>query len=110
MRENKIGIALISELNGIPRGNWFGEAYGMAAIHWSIDESCALVGRGRGYVAVESEGSILVSTYCSPNIEKIALERLLEDIENNIILKTKRRKIIGGFERESQNMRQEIQR
>lgn len=95
MRENKIGIALISELNGIPRGNWFGEAYGMAAIHWGIDEFCALVGRGRGYIAVESEESILVSTYCSPNIEKMAFERLLEDIENNIILKNKR-KIIGG--------------
>lgn len=55
MHESKIGIALVSEPNRIPGGNWVGEAYGSVAIHWGIGESCALVARGRGYVAVESE-------------------------------------------------------
>lgn len=48
MRENKIGIALISELNGIPRGNWFGEAYGMAAIHWVSMSPAPSWGEGGG--------------------------------------------------------------
>lgn len=94
MYENKIGIALISEPNRIPGGNWIGDANGMAAIHWSIDETCALIGQGKGYVAVESGGFILVSTYCSPNAEKEVFEKLLEDIENNMIIK--KRKIIIG--------------
>lgn len=96
MRENKIGIALISEPNKIPGGNWFGEASGVAAIHWGMAESCVLVGRGKGFVAVESKGKSLVSTYCSPNVEKAVFVKLLEEIENNIIVKNKRRKIIIG--------------
>lgn len=54
MHENKIGIALISEPNRIPGGNWIGDANGMVAIHWGIDEICALIGRGKEYVAVEN--------------------------------------------------------
>lgn len=34
MRENK--IALVSESNIIPGGNWLGEAHGKAAIHWGL--------------------------------------------------------------------------
>lgn len=96
MRENKIGVALISEPNRIPGGNWFGEEYGLTAIHWGIDESCILAGRGKWYVAVESEGKILVSTYCLPNTGRVAFERLLEGIKNNIIAEYKKKKIIIG--------------
>lgn len=88
MRENKIGIALISEPNAIPRGNWLGESGGVAAIHWDRDEeSCALIERGRGYVAVERDGIILVRTYCSPNTGRVEFEKLLEELGDNIVNK-----------------------
>lgn len=96
MRENKIGIALVSEPNVIPGGNWLGEARGAAAIYWEIDESGALVERGKGYVAVASEGYILISTYCSPNVGKREFVELLTEIEINDIAKNKGGKIIMG--------------
>lgn len=96
MRENRIDMALISEPNAIPRGNWLGVSSGVAAIHWGRDESCALVERGRGYVAIESGGVILVSTYCSPNVGRATFEKLLEDIGNNIVSKYRGKKILIG--------------
>lgn len=84
MLENKIGIALISEPNSVPRGNWLGDASGLVAIHWGVGETCALAGRGKGYVAIERGDYILVSTYCSPNVDKEELRKLLDEIECNI--------------------------
>lgn len=37
-----------------------------------------------------------MSVYCSPSVERAVFETLLEDLENNIIIKNRRRKIIGG--------------
>lgn len=96
MRENKIGIALVSEPNRIPRGNWVGDASGLAPIYWGVGETFALVRRGKGYVAIENGNHVLVSTYCSPNVDKEDLKELLEDIENNILISNRRRVIIGG--------------
>lgn len=98
MHENKTGIALVSELTRIPGGNWIRDATGLVAIHWGTDESyaCALIGRGRGYVAVESKGIIFVSMYCSPNIGRIEFDKLLADVDNNVITRNRGMKIILG--------------
>lgn len=53
MLENKIGIALVSEPNCIPRGNWIGDASGLVAVYWGAGEICAVARRGKGYVAIE---------------------------------------------------------
>lgn len=84
MYEHKIGIALVSEPNRIPGGNWIGDAGGLAEVHWDKEEPCALVRRGEGYVSVECGEYILVSVYCSPNVEKKVFVKVLEDIGNCI--------------------------
>lgn len=89
-------MALVTEPNKIPSGNWLGETCGVAAICWNKDEPCALAGRGKGYVAAERGNFILVSMYCSPNARKIEFEKLIEDIENNILSKYKGKKVILG--------------
>lgn len=96
MRENGMELALISEPNRIPKGNWIGDAKGLAVIHWGTGEPCALIRRGEGYVAVESGGYMLVSAYCSPNVEKKVFVRLLEDIGSCIENYRGGKIIIGG--------------
>lgn len=65
-------------------------------MHWGIDETCALVRRGEGYVAVEWGEYLLVSTYCSPNVNRERLEKLLGEIENDVISSRRKKIIIGG--------------
>lgn len=96
MYENKIQLALVSEPNRIPRGNWLGDATGLAAVHWGIGESCALVRRGTGYVAIEIGEHIIISTYCSPNVNREEFKELLDEIGRNIDDNRNRKIIIGG--------------
>lgn len=94
--EKNIGIALVSEPNKIPRGNWLGDAKGLAAVYWDKEEPYALVRRGEGYVMVECGEYQLMSVYCSPNVEKEVFLKLLEEIGNCIGNCKGDKVIIGG--------------
>lgn len=96
MYENKIEMALVSEPNVIPGGNWLGDATGLATVYWRMDETCTLVRRGKGYVAVEIGKFILISAYCSPNMDKEELEKMLEEIESRTWIGKSKKVIIGG--------------
>lgn len=96
MRESKMAVALVSEPNRIPRGNWLGDMSGLAAIHWETDEPCALIRRGPGYVLVKYKGYILRSCYCSPNVDTNVFKNLLGNIGNTIVGLDIQKIIIGG--------------
>lgn len=95
MYENKIQLALVSEPNRIPRGNWLGDAIGLA-VHWGIGETCALVRRGKRYVVIEIGEYIIISTYCSPNVNREKFKKLLDEIGRNIDDNRSRKIIMGG--------------
>lgn len=96
MYEKKAGIALISEPNKIPRGNWVEDTKGLAAVHWGREEPCALVRRGKGYVMIEWGEYKIISVYCSPNEKRDVFEKLLEDIGECIGKHRGNKVIVGG--------------
>lgn len=89
-------MALVSEPNRTPRGNWLGDMSGLAAIQWETDEPCALVGRGPGYVFTKYKGYILGSCYRSPNVSANSFKQLLGNIGNIIVGLSIQTIIIGG--------------
>lgn len=96
MLESRMEVALVSEPNRIPRGNWLGDAYGLAAVYWSTDEPCSLSRRGSGYVFVKYKGYILGSCYFSPNANISDFRELLGNIEIVVAGMGRQKIIIGG--------------
>lgn len=96
MREGKVEVALVSEPNRVPGGNWLGDASGLAAVHWGTDEPCSLIERGWGYVFIEYKQHVLGSCYCSPNVDTNTFRRLLENVENVVSGVGARKILIGG--------------
>lgn len=96
IREMRIEVAFVSEPSKIPGGNWLGDGGGLAAIHWSGGEPCALIKRGVGYVVAERGKYRLISVYCSPNVGRDVFVKLLEDIGNFIGNHNEGKVIIGG--------------
>nr|XP_012146537.1 PREDICTED: RNA-directed DNA polymerase from mobile element jockey-like [Megachile rotundata] len=89
LAEREVGLGVVAEPYRVPvHPSWIGDSLGSVAIVWTgrpASPPCSLIESGRGFVAADWGGTVVVGVYAPPSWPLASFEVLLDEVRRCVL-------------------------